>query len=350
MGSSTGPLLLSALSLALCACQASKDVVASSYGEYDPARDTKPVIHQIDGNISTTDPFLFYWQGTYYVFSSGFTNPSGAGLDLRSSKNLIYFNTVKAVLSPNPQWVEKKLAKVTILWNPSVLAWDGTIHLFYAASWYGSERACIGHATTKSMDKPFVDDEEPVICSNVESEDPFIAIDPAATLDDAGNPWLVFGSGGNGINIIALDRQGRRLDPQSSPHVIAARPNMVPIEEFQAIQATSVYRWRNHYYLFASFDWPPNHILRVGRAERVTGPYVARDGTAMVTGGGTLVLQGNDYFSGPGSNMVFDNPEPTEEADKRFNVYHAYNATGDIVLRIGQLLFDNEGWPVSGGP
>jgi arabinan endo-1,5-alpha-L-arabinosidase len=333
-------LATSALFLVQGACQPSKDLVASSYGDDDP--DNPPSIRNIGGNLAVTDPSLFFWQGTYYVFSTGFSNSISSGLDLRSSKDLQTFKLEDPVLSPNPAWVERELAKVTVLWSPYVLAWDGMIHLYYAASWFGASRACIGHATTPSMDKPFVDDGVPVFCSNINDAvvDPFVAIDPAVILDDAGDPWMIFGSGLDGINIIALDRQGGRVAPKRSPHVIAARE---PGSD-QAIQAASLYRWRDYYYLFASHDWPPNHILRVGRSDSVTGPYVDRAGNPMLTGGGTTVVDKDDFFHGPGSNMVFD------DGKQRLNVYHAYNSTDDVVLRIAELVFDKDGWPVSAGP
>lgn len=66
----------------------------------------------------------------------------------------------------------------------------------------------------------------------------------------------------------------------------------------------------------------------------------------MLDGGGTLVLEGNTRFRGPGSNVVF------LDEGRTFNVYHDYDAndTGRAVLRIAELFWDEEGWPVSGGP
>jgi arabinan endo-1,5-alpha-L-arabinosidase len=342
MASRARRLAASSLLLAMGGCQASTDLVASSYGEWDPNM-PKPYVFQLGGDLLVTDPSMFLWQGTYYVFSTGFTNPSGVGLDLRSSKDRKTFKLEKPLLSPNPPWVEKVLAKVTSLWSPCVLAWGGVIHLYYAASWFGAARGCIGHATTTSMEKGFVDDGQPVICSNVDTTDPFVAIDPAVILDDAGNPWMIFGSWANGINMLALDRDGRRLnDPKNVPFVVAARAP----DDVQSVQAASLYHWRDTYYLFVSYGSSPNHILRVGRSKDVKGPYVDDKGKPMAEGGSKLLLQSDDQdtFTGPGSNMVFD------DVDQRLNVYHAYNATGDVVLRLGQLFFDNDGWPVSGGP
>jgi arabinan endo-1,5-alpha-L-arabinosidase len=340
MASSAKAVAISVVTLLLWGCQASHDIVARSYGDYNPDPDQPPYVLALDGDLATTDPSMFFWQGTYYVFSSG---SGDAGLDLRSSKDLKTFQREPQIFSNNPSWVTDLLQKVTGLWSPCVLAWDGVIHLYYAASWYGASRGCIGHATTTSMATPFVDDSSPIICSNIVDPydtEPYVAIDPAVSLDDAGEPWMAFGSFGNGINLLALDRQGRRLNPTSNPVVVAARGP----DELPAIQAASFYRWRDFYYLFVSHGASPNHMLRVGRADRVTGPYLDRNGKDLAVGGGTVVLKGDKFFTGPGSNMVFD------DVDQRLNVYHAYNATGDVVLRIAQLFFDQDGWPISAGP
>jgi len=123
-----------------------------------------------------------------------------------------------------------------------------------------------------------------------------------------------------------------------------------------AIQASYLMKRAKDYYLFASFDHCCNgvnsdHNIRVGRATHLLGPYIDRDGNAMITdasqpGGGTLVLAGDNRWKGPGSNVVF------MDAGKHYNIYHAYDAdaNGQATLRIAELNFDNEGWPVSGGP
>jgi arabinan endo-1,5-alpha-L-arabinosidase len=65
----------------------------------------------------------------------------------------------------------------------------------------------------------------------------------------------------------------------------------------------------------------------------------------MLQGGGTLVLEAAGDWVGPGHNAVlFDGA-------RAYNVYHAYAASnGASQLRIAELAWDAEGWPVSGGP
>jgi arabinan endo-1,5-alpha-L-arabinosidase len=315
----------------LSACQGSTDTVAASYGDYDPEH--KPVSLDLTGAITVTDPTMFRWQDTYWVFSSG------PGISVHASDDLAAFHEEMQVFAQNPAWIGESLPQVTDLWSPDVVSLNGTIHLYYAASTFSSRRSCIGHATTKSIGQPFVD-QGPLICSNLaDLVDDYNTIDPAVLSDAPDGPWMVFGSWDSGIKLIALDGDGNRRD--TNIYSVAARSSDNP-----AIQAAYLYRWREYYYLFVSFEGSPNHVLRVGRAGQVRGPYYDRDGQDMLNGGGTVVLTGNTRFSGPGSNMVFD------DGDQRFNVYHAYDAERDgaAVLRIGQLFFDEDGWPVTAGP
>lgn len=333
MASRARRLATCALPLVLCGCQGATDIVASSYGDYDPKH--RPIMLDIGSSITATDPTMFRWQDTYWVFSSG------PGLSVHSSKDLKTFRQETQVFAKNPAWIGETLPQVSDLWSPHVLAWSGTIHLYYAASTFSNNRACIGHATTTSIGLPFVDQGSPLICSNITNTADFTAIDPAVLLEAQDKPWMVFGSWDSGIKLIELDRDGNYQNTEI--YSVAARSSDNP-----AIQAAYLYRWRDYCYLFVSFDGSPNHSLRVGRAKQVRGPYLDPDGQDMLNGAGRLVLAStsDSPFKGPGSNMVFD------DEGQRLNVYHAYDANQNAtpVLRIGELFFDEDGWPVTAGP
>ncbi|MCK7493762.1 MAG: hypothetical protein MZW92_22335 [Comamonadaceae bacterium] len=66
----------------------------------------------------------------------------------------------------------------------------------------------------------------------------------------------------------------------------------------------------------------------------------------MLEGGGTLVLEGDERWRGAGANMILSS------GGQDYNVYHSYdaNAAGRATLRIAELAWDADGWPVSGGP
>ncbi len=325
------------------ACSGPADLVASSYGDFDP--NYPPQALSLSGSILLNDPMAFQVGQRVWLYSTG------PGIEARSSADLHLWQDENPIFDQNPSWIANLVPNATDLWSPSVAFFGSQYHLYYAASTYGSDQSCIGHATAASVGQgsPFVD-QGSVICSNVSGAvDNFNAIDPSIYFDNESQPWMVFGSYDSGIKLIALAADGSRLDSQMTS--VAARSSDNP-----AIQAPFLMKWRDYYYLFVSFDHccegvDSDHSIRVGRATNLLGPYVDRDGFNMVfdssqPGGGTLVLAGDSRWKGPGSNMVFT------DAGKRYNVYHAYDAdsNGQATLRIAELDFDNDGWPVSGGP
>jgi len=65
----------------------------------------------------------------------------------------------------------------------------------------------------------------------------------------------------------------------------------------------------------------------------------------MLDGGGSPVLAAAGDWAGPGHNAVLI------DGTRAYNVYHAYAAAnGAAQLRISELAWDGQGWPVSGGP
>lgn len=77
----------------------------------------------------------------------------------------------------------------------------------------------------------------------------------------------------------------------------------------------------------------------------VTGPYTDKAGTNMMSGGGSLLVQGNATWTAPGHNAVLVTPGTT------YNIYHGLDSNhANPVLRVSELVMDAQGWPVSGGP
>jgi arabinan endo-1,5-alpha-L-arabinosidase len=336
-----------AIALGVCilaiACNGPPDVVASSKGDFDP--NNPPQALTLSGSILINDPAVIRVGQRVWLYATG------PGIVVKSSVDLQSWQDEKQVFQQNPSWIADLVPNATDLWSPYVAFFGGKYHLYYAASTFGSAQSCIGHATADSIGQGsgFVD-QGSVICSDVNGAvENFNAIDPSLYFDVENQPWLVFGSYDSGIKIIALNPDGGRLDTQMT--ALATRSSDNP-----AIQAPYLMKRGDYYYLFVSFDRCCNgvnsdHNIRVGRATNLLGPYVDRDGNSMIAdtaqpGGGTLVLAGDNRWKGPGSNVIFT------DAAKRYNVFHAYdaNANGQATLRIAELAFDNEGWPVSGGP
>jgi arabinan endo-1,5-alpha-L-arabinosidase len=106
-------------------------------------------------------------------------------------------------------------------------------------------------------------------------------------------------------------------------------------------------RKHGYYYLFVSFDRccrgkDSTYKIVVGRASKITGPYMDRDGKPMMEGGGTLVLEGNEAWKGPGHQAVL------LEEKRDLLVFHSYRSdTGRPTLQISTMTW-NEGWPRAG--
>lgn len=300
---------------------------------------TPPRALTLSGNLVTHDPVVISAEGQFFLFQTG------RGLGAKTSSDLMRWQPEPFVFATHPSWIAERVPDATDLWAPDISFFGGVYHLYYSVSTFGSNRSCIGHATRASLTSGSWTDHGPVICSNMGgARDDWNAIDPNVVIDEAGVPWLAFGSFWGGLKLIQLDETGARAG--DALHAIAARPRAGG-----ALEAPFIVRRCGYYYLFVSFDSccrgvDSTYKIMVGRSRSVQGPYTDAQGVAMMEGGGTLVLQGNTRYRGPGHNAVlFD-------GDRAYNIYHAYDAndSGNPVLRIAELVWNDEGWPISGGP
>ncbi|MFZ5895369.1 MAG: arabinan endo-1,5-alpha-L-arabinosidase [Myxococcota bacterium] len=323
--------------LGLLGCSGAPDVVARVHDDYDPNR--PPTTLALSGDLFAHDPSVIEANGKVYLFYTG------AGIRTKVSDDFVSYRAGPSVFDANPAWIAERVPDATDLWSPDIAYFGGEYHLYYAASTFASRRSCIGHATSSSLGERIAfRDRGPVICSNTgTTADDFNAIDPNLILD-GDKPYLAFGSFSGGLKLVALDAAGERPVGELIP--IAARSSDNP-----AVQAAYVSARAGYYYLFSSFDLccdgaNSSHRLMVGRSSALAGPYVDRAGKALLDGGGSLVLESNERWRGPGSNSVL------YRAGKAYNVYHAYDADNDgaATLRIGELAWDAVGWPISGGP
>ncbi len=326
----------------LVGCEGPPDVVASVPEDPGTRLDAAhpPASLGLSGDLLARDPTALEAGGRYYLFHTG------TGILRKVSDDLLSWQATGSVFAQNPAWIADSVPDATELWAPDVAYFGNLYHLYYAASTFGSARSCIGHATTDSLAGGTFVDHGKVICSNTTSTeiDDWNAIDPSVFVTADSAVWLAFGSFDSGIKLLRLDSNG---NANGAPMIaLAARPDGA-----NAIQAAALTARGGYYYLFTSFDAccrgvDSTHRLMVGRSVSITGPYRDRDGRNLLDGGGSLVLAGDTRFRGPGSNAVLFH------AGRAFNVYHAYDVSnaGEATLRIAELVWDDAGWPVSGGP
>lgn len=295
---------------------------------------SSPKLLNESGNLSTHDPAVLGDGGVFYLFQTG------RGLPTKTSNDLLSWQSGGAVFSQYPAWIADAVPGVADLWAPDISKFGGSYHLYYAASTFGSRRSCIGHATRASLTTGSWSDHGSVVCTT--TSDDFNAIDPNVAIDDDGTPWLAFGSFWGGIKLIQLDSTGARVGTKIES--IAARP-----KAGGALEGPFIVRACGYFYLFVSFDHccdsPWNYNIRVGRSKAINGPYVDRDGVAMLQGGGSLLVQGSASVTAPGHNAV------VFRDGAAYNIYHALNANHQAAaLRVAELAWDDQDWPVSGGP
>lgn len=284
------------------------------------------------------DPVMAKEGDTYYLFSTG------SRIIIICSQNMIEWAWCGRVFERNPAWLQEAVPGVGDLWAPDISFFHGKWHLYYSGSTFGSNRSVIGLVTNVTLDPDSPDynwvDEGEVIRSR--PTDAWNAIDPNVAFDTDGQPWLAFGSFWSGIKLRKLDSTtGKPAIDDETLYPLAQR-----FTNNGAVEAPFITHRNGDYYLFLSFDnccrgAESTYNVRVGRADAITGPYLDREGKALLEGGGTPLLAAYDRWRGPGHNGVY------LEDGIYWIVYHAYDAkqVGIPKLRIEALGWDDEGWP-----
>jgi len=295
---------------------------------------------ELSGDLATHDPAYAVVDGVGYVYSTGNPNVADGNIQIRSSTDGTSWVSRGEVWEEKPGWLYDAVPGVSNLWAPELVEHDGTWYLYYSASTFGSNTSVIALATNSTLDPADPDyewvDRGEVVASS--TADDFNAIDPGVVVDAAGDPWLAFGSFWSGIRMVALDwPDGMRADA-AEPLRLADRgvpPN--------AIEAPYIVEHDGDYFLFVSFDsccrgLDSTYRVMVGRADQVTGPYLDRDGTPLLQGGGTTILEGDDdVHIGPGGQSVDDDTLAVHYYDSERN--------GAFQLSLLPLQWDAEGWP-----
>lgn len=293
------------------------------------------------------DPVLTRQGSTYYLFATG------NGVAVWSSKDRQTWTPEPPVFATPPAWATRAVPGFKgHIWAPDISYADGQYSLFYSVSTFGKNRSAIGLATTKTLDPKSPDfrwvDHGQVVGS-VPNRDLWNAIDPNLVRDEAGVPWLVFGSFWQGIKAVQLRPDlGAAAEPQQW-RTLASRPRTATADSLPgdgAIEAPFVYRHGGYYYLFVSFDYccrgpQSTYKVVVGRSKALTGPYLDATGKPLLEGGGTLVLAGNADWYGVGhsATVSFDGTD--------YLVFHAYDAhdKGYSKLQLEPLTWSAAGWP-----
>ncbi len=301
------------------------------------------VIPAIQGNLAAHDPTLIKQGSTYYVFSTG------GGIQIRTSPDLVTWTYTGTVFRSIPSWITNYVGSITDLWAPDISYHNGVYYLYYAGSTFGSNTSVIGLATNTTLNPSSSSyhwvDRGLVLRST--SSNNYNAIDPNLSFDASGAPWLAFGSFWSGLKLRQLNASTMKPSTSNTTiYSLAERPSP------DAIEASNIVYRAGYYYLFASVDYccqgvNSTYKIAVGRSSSITGPYSSESGTAMLSGGYTILLQTNRNVIGPGGQSIY-----LDTSTSRYlMIYHYYDGAnnGAVKIQIRQVTWGG-GWPQLSSP
>jgi arabinan endo-1,5-alpha-L-arabinosidase len=290
-------------------------------------------------DVSTHDPStIVQCKDEYWVFATG------RGIVSRHSTNLIHWIPGPPVFKNIPSWTTNAVpGNYGYFWAPDVIHMHNRYLLYYAVSTWGKNTSAIGLATSPTLDPADPDyawTDHGLVIQTTATND-YNAIDPAITLDPDGKLWLAFGSFWTGIKLVELDPVTGKRPAANSPIYALAHHDM--------IEASCIY-WRDgYYYLFVNWGQccrgvKSTYNIRVGRGQKITGPYLDKEGVDMLLDGGSLVLGSTGPFIGPGHAGIIS------AGGKDWFSCHFYDGTreGRPTLALLPLRWDVAGWPEVG--
>jgi arabinan endo-1,5-alpha-L-arabinosidase len=300
---------------------------------------TVPVV-ALDGQPALHDPSTVIAEnGKYYVYATGNGLPVSISDDGWTWRRAGSVMQAVAGGKPGPDVIARGGNNT---WAPDVIHVADKYFLYYAAP--GTQpKAAIGLLVGRTLDPESPDykweDAGPVVWSDgVEDSN---AIDPGVFLDPTnGTLWLTYGSYFGYIRLVELNpKTGKRLYPDRKPANIAINSE------------ASIMIFRDGwYYLLVTHGSccagaNSSYNIRMGRAKKVTGPFLDNMGIDMLQGGGKLFLGSGGRYVGPGHFGLLD----LGQGVQKFSCHYEADLDrgGVSVLDIRPLLW-RDGWPVAG--
>jgi hypothetical protein len=320
--------------------------ILAASGLFAPARMLAQM--PIVGDYFAHDPSTMIKDGNrYYVFYTSERIRYKYSTDLRNW-------THGGVIQPStpPTWATTAVPNFDgNYWAPDVAFFNGKYHVYYSVSSWGTIDSAIGLATSPSLISPTWTDQGKVVQSDTAWEavpetdtTSFNCIDPSILMATNGTIWMVFGSYSDGILVTQIDpATGKRLNPANIGTKIASSS---PSFFSNTSEGAHIHQRGGFYYLFLNYGGcclgiNSTYNIRVGRSLNVTGPYLDKNGSNMIGGGGTMLLESTGRFIGPGHAGIF------VENGTNWFTYHYYDANnnGTATLGLTQLHWTTDGWP-----
>jgi arabinan endo-1,5-alpha-L-arabinosidase len=259
------------------------------------------------------------------------------------STDFLHWRQGPSVFSTIPDWTRQiDPRRAGYFWAPEVIQLNGRYLLYYVVSKWGQRTSAVGLATNPTLDPrdPAFHWTDRGIVIRSTQQDNFNALDPSILMDTDGRMWMALGSFWTGIKLTELDPATGLRKAGSPLHALAWA---------KEIEAPYVTKHDGRYYLFVNWGLccrgvQSTYEIRVGRASKITGPYLDKNGVNLMAGGGALFLGTEGPRIGPGQTGIL------REGGREWISYHYYDArhSGLASLGLRELNWDAAGWPVAG--
>jgi arabinan endo-1,5-alpha-L-arabinosidase len=263
----------------------------------------------------------------------------------RSSPDGITWNDTGAIPGGLPAWIPRELGYTPLhVWGPDMNMRDGIGYLYYSVGMFGRNDSAIGLMTNLAFDaaRPAEGWIDRGMVLRSRASDKFNTISCCRADPGDGRAFLAFGSFWDGIHLVELDPATGMRRGGAPPYWIASRGN-------DAIEAPAIVVHEGRFYLFVCFDFccrgiASTYRIMVGRADRIEGPYLDRDGHPMLAGGGTEMLKTTGRYCGPGGQKVF------VAGGRPWLAFHYYDRDqgGVPKMQLAPLGWTADGWPELG--
>lgn len=298
---------------------------------------------EMTGDTQIHDPSVIEAGGRFAAFGTGRQGPTHGAIQVKTSPDGAAWTGAGVIGNGPPAWAETALGfKPLNVWAPSISRRGGTVFLYYCLSSFGHNTSAIGLMTNAAFDplKPSEGWRDQGLVLMSKEGDDFNAIDPFRIDLEDGRAFLAYGSYWSGIKLRELNPDTGKLIAADAPRIALASRNG------GAIEAASIIEHDGKFFLFVSFDQcckgvASTYNIRVGRADRIEGPYRDRDGKAMLDGGGSLVLATTGRFIGPGGQEAVK----TSKGDMLAYHYYDGDAGGVAKLQFSPIVWSADGWP-----
>lgn len=294
------------------------------------------------------DPTVFRdpRSGEFYAYGTQDDWGDGQGsrlITILRSDDLVKWKVVGEAFESKPTWKERGG-----LWAPDINCIDGKYYLYYSYSVWADPNPGIGLAIADHPGGPFQDQGKIFMSDEVgvpNSIDPFF-------WEEDGRKYLFWGSYNNspeqGTYVLPLADDGKSVPDMTKKVKIAAG-------DFEGV---AIHYRNGFYYFFGSKGnccdgAETKYHVKTGRSKNLMGPYLDKDGRPLKQrGNGTLLIQGNGVFVGPGHNSRII----TDDQGTDWLIYHGIDVhQGKVssgatrrMLMMDPIIWEDD-WPVIRG-